>query len=69
MSGINAIASKLRNLCKKTKPEVKKVSVIFYDIDGTFVVPDNVNDGVLLVPKPMTVEEWEDYCSQEIESS
>jgi len=66
MSGINAIASKLRNLLKKTKPEIKKVSVIFYDIDGTFDVPENVNDGVLLVPKPMTMEEWELYCIKEM---
>ena len=66
MSGISAIASKLRNLGKKTKPEVKKVSVVFFDIDGTIDWPDNPADGVLLVPRPMTIKEWEEYCAQVI---
>jgi hypothetical protein len=67
MSGISAISSKLRSLGKKTRPEVKKVSVVYFDQDGNIDWPDNCNEsGILLVPKPMTVEEWEAYCAQVI---
>ena len=61
MSGLSAIASKLRNLGKKTKPEIRKVSVVYFDRDGNIEWPDNCNKGVLAVPKPMTIEEWEAY--------
>jgi hypothetical protein len=66
MSGLTAIASKLRHLCKNTKPEIKKISVVYFDVDGTIAWPKNCNDGVLLVPKAMTCEEWENYCSRRL---
>ena len=72
MSGISAIASKLRNLVKKTKIEPKKISVVYFDLDGTIDWPDNCNYKVLAVPKPMTEAEWEEACSDyysDIESS
>jgi hypothetical protein len=66
MAGLTAIASKLRNLVKKTKIEPKKVSVVYFDLDGNIDWPDNCNEGVLAVPKPMSHEEWEAYCIQEM---
>ncbi|MFC1844829.1 hypothetical protein ACFLZ5_08575 [Thermodesulfobacteriota bacterium] len=72
MSGISAIASKLRSLVKKTKIEPRKVSVVYFDQDGNIDWPDNCNDYVLAVPKPMTEEEWEKAYSdyyKSIESS
>ena len=63
MSGISAIASKLRNLVKKTKIVPKKISVVYFDLDGNIDWPENCNDRVLAVPKLMKVEEWEKACS------
>ena len=63
MSGLTAIASKLRSLVKKTKIEPKKVSVVYFDQDGIIDWPDNCNKGVLAVPKKMTEAEWEKACA------
>jgi hypothetical protein len=59
MAGISALLSKLKNLQNKTKTDPKKVSVVYFGLDGKIEWPDNCNDGVLAVPKPMTMKEWE----------
>lgn len=60
MSGINSAENKLRNLNKQSKKvdQEKKVSVVCRNEDGSIDWPPNCNDGVLVVPKPMTEKVW-----------
>ena len=65
MSGLSALQSKLRTLKIKTIERVKgkRVSVVHYPFGAdtsTFVLPENANEGVLLVPALCkTQSEWE----------
>lgn len=60
MAGYDRLKSRIDKLYKRVIPPVRKISVIFMNRDGTYEIPDNVNEsGVLLVPPRMTLEEWE----------
>ena len=65
MSGLSAAQGKIRHLRKQSATVEKKhkVSVVYFDLDGTIDWPDNPNEGILLVPRPCrTPEEWEEQC-------
>ena len=71
MFGINSIKSKLKKLGAET--EIKKLlrSVITFseyaEIEKSGEWPDDVNDGILLVPGMATLEDWGRKDSQDIE--
>jgi len=70
MSGISALKSKRKNLSNKTKVETPKVLVVYFVSKGKIEWPENFNDGVLAMPKMMTLEEWGNAdFSQDIELS
>ena len=58
-SGIGALQSSLERIAKKIPEKNKKVSVVFKKKDGTIDFPENCNEGILVVPAPMSEEEWE----------
>ncbi len=72
MSGLTAIASKIKFLKNKIriKPRLRSVLTFseFAEIERTGIIPDDVHwNGILLVPDKMTDAAWEDYCTQEID--
>ena len=75
MSGINSLKSKLKKLGDETKIEKRKRSVITYseyaEIEKAGVWPDDVNEGILLVPDKMTMEEWKnaDFTKEKIKKA
>ena len=65
MSGLSALKSKIRSLKDKIiiKPRLRSVITFseFAKIERTGVIPSDVHKkGILLVPDPMTPEEWEE---------
>ena len=66
-AGIQALQSSLGRIAKKLRLKENKISVVVQNSDGTVDFPENCNSGVLLVPPPMTEEEWEQQ--QEFEKS
>lgn len=60
MAGCDRLNSRIDKLSKRIIPPARKISIVFQNKDGTVTIPENVNEsGVLLVPHPMTLEEWE----------
>ncbi len=61
--GIGALESTISRIKKKLPAEKSTVSVVFFDSEtGEIDWPpeDQINKrGVLLAPKPVTMEEWE----------
>jgi hypothetical protein len=63
MSGWSSAESRIRNLGKKSQlvEQGNRVSVVyFHKVDGERVIdwPKNPASGVLLVPCPLTIEQW-----------
>lgn len=60
MGGWSSAESRLRNLDKKSKAveQGNRVSVVYMDTEGNIDWPPNAGAGVLVVPLPMSKEEW-----------
>ena len=74
MAGISAIESKLKTLDKKTEEVTDKnyTSVVWLDNEDNWYVPEGKiprPTGVLVVPLPLTVEEWESGHGKKPKSS
>jgi hypothetical protein len=67
MSGYSGFSSRIKRCQKQLSvifaPPVK--SVVYMDQDGVILWEEGVeynSTGVLVVPLPLTLDEWEEYC-------
>ncbi|BCO08588.1 hypothetical protein GF1_09640 [Desulfolithobacter dissulfuricans] len=58
-TGVNALQSVLDRVKKKAPLQERKISVVYRNEDGTVDYPENCNEGVIIVPRPMTEAQWE----------
>ena len=66
MAGLSALQSKLSKLNKTSHPLIKKkVSVVFYDPETEEIFyPENVADKILLIPRQMSEDGWQEEPSE-----
>lgn len=71
MGNISKHQSTIKRLAKinSEKNPTKLISVVYMNDDGTIDYPENCAPGVLVVPKPMTIENWEKAGIQENQNS
>lgn len=60
MAGLESLQSKIKKIGEKahTVFQGKRLSVVYMDADRVIDWPDNAASGVLIVPRPMSVDEW-----------
>ena len=65
MGGVSQLKSKIKKLSRSSLDvlEGSKRSIVYIDTDDNILWDDNVvyNDGVLAVPLPMSIDEWESW--------
>lgn len=67
-SGIGSMQSTLNRLKRKVPNQNKMISIVYMDWEGNIDWPPEelINPrGVLVIPKPLTDDEWELYCMYE----
>ena len=75
MAGLNAIESKLKSLsvAADEKQRADHVSVVFFDMSTGQVdwprISSTEGVGVLLVPKPVSSDEWQRFAAEWLEKS
>ena len=60
MAGLESLQSKIKKIGEKAHAafQGKRLSVVYMNDDGSIDWPDNPATGVLVVPRPMSVDEW-----------
>lgn len=66
MAGFESVQSKIKKIGEKAQAvqQGRRVSVVYMNDDGSIDWPENPAAGVLVVPRPMTEEEWEQRYGQ-----
>ncbi len=61
MAGFESVQSKIKKIGEKAQAvqQGRRVSVVYMDADRVIDWPENPAKGVLVVPRPMTEDEWQ----------